>query len=651
MTIDQVIGRLERVKKNGTGWMARCPAHEDHNPSLHVSEGSEGRIILKCFAGCTAENIVAALGLAMSDLFAEPDTPDEPEAIYVYEDENGQPLHRTVRKARRRGEKKGFYQQHWNGRSWADGNQGRRVLYHLPAVLAAAAFGETVYIVEGEKDVHAAERAGAVATTNPMGAGKWRSEYATYLEGAEVIIVADIDANGTGQAHARRVAETLPAHSTRLMRPATGKDISDHLAEGLTLDQLLPLDEPDSEKATENPIVFETLRAFLARDLPKAESLIGTARNGTNLLPRYGWVMPWGREGSGKTSVLVDLIFHATNGRQWNHYPVLRPLKFVLVINEGVPGGLQDKLRQKIDVWDGDTDQVLDNIAIYASPWGEFTFKNERMVAHCRDYCRDFQADYAAFDPLHTLGTIGAGTPQETEQFKHGLRDFGVWDWIGAITAHHSNKNGMVSGDWARHPDTVIHLEKDGKRPATLLTLEKARPADPEEIGVPQILEWNTETLGYTCVRPENAQRVSDNEILESVLDQLLKLTEPIGMTNLQLLVGGDTKRVSHVTKRAIQDGRITNKPRKHGTYLLSLPNVGETRPTDVTDDSRRSAQTRMATNKDVGDVESPTTASEGEKPTERRDVGGDPLTPGGGHRHRRTDVGADHHPDDDIPF
>ena len=59
--------------------------------------------------------------------------------------------------------------------------------------MAAAAKGETVYIVEGEKDVHAVEAAGARATCNPGGAGKWQDGYAESLRGAHVKVVADRD--------------------------------------------------------------------------------------------------------------------------------------------------------------------------------------------------------------------------------------------------------------------------------------------------------------------------------------------------------------------------------------------------------------------------------------------------------------------------
>jgi hypothetical protein len=48
---------------------ARCPAHDDRTPSLHVSEGADGRALLCCFAGCPNGSVVGALGLTLADLF------------------------------------------------------------------------------------------------------------------------------------------------------------------------------------------------------------------------------------------------------------------------------------------------------------------------------------------------------------------------------------------------------------------------------------------------------------------------------------------------------------------------------------------------------------------------------------------------------
>ena len=67
--VRQLLERLERVESRNGSYIALCPAHDDTEPSLSVSEGEDGRALIKCFAGCTPERITAALGLRMGDLF------------------------------------------------------------------------------------------------------------------------------------------------------------------------------------------------------------------------------------------------------------------------------------------------------------------------------------------------------------------------------------------------------------------------------------------------------------------------------------------------------------------------------------------------------------------------------------------------------
>ncbi len=74
-TMAGILNKLEKVKKNGAGNMACCPAHNDKNPSLSVTEGKDGVILLKCFVGCRTESIVEAMGLEMKDLFPHQDAP------------------------------------------------------------------------------------------------------------------------------------------------------------------------------------------------------------------------------------------------------------------------------------------------------------------------------------------------------------------------------------------------------------------------------------------------------------------------------------------------------------------------------------------------------------------------------------------------
>lgn len=64
---------LVGARRTGTGrWLARCPAHDDHSPSLSISEGRDGRVLVRCWAGCLTAEVVKALGIRMTDLFNGP---------------------------------------------------------------------------------------------------------------------------------------------------------------------------------------------------------------------------------------------------------------------------------------------------------------------------------------------------------------------------------------------------------------------------------------------------------------------------------------------------------------------------------------------------------------------------------------------------
>lgn len=70
--LEKVLNRLEKVKTTGRNkWMACCPAHDDRNPSLGIGEGNDGRVLLNCWAGCTAAEVVEAIGLELRDLFPD----------------------------------------------------------------------------------------------------------------------------------------------------------------------------------------------------------------------------------------------------------------------------------------------------------------------------------------------------------------------------------------------------------------------------------------------------------------------------------------------------------------------------------------------------------------------------------------------------
>jgi hypothetical protein len=168
------------------------------------------------------------------------------ETLYDYTDENGALLSQTVRypkgteprfRQRRPGERHG---------EWVWNLEGiRRVLYHLPDVIKAIADNQTIFVVEGEKDADNLRDIGLTATTNPMGANKWRPEYSESLRGGDIVIIGDNDK--PGREHVEHVSKDLSGIAKRLRVldltsiwpecPEKG-DVSDWLAAGGTDDKL-----------------------------------------------------------------------------------------------------------------------------------------------------------------------------------------------------------------------------------------------------------------------------------------------------------------------------------------------------------------------------------------------------------------------------
>jgi 5S rRNA maturation endonuclease (ribonuclease M5) len=219
-TLTEFLSLFGDYEKTSSGrYKVRCRAHDDgerrENWSLSVCE-DQGKILVKCFANCTAEQIAASVGLTTKDLFIENSsrsvtTAREIEKTYDYTDESENLLFQVVRY-----KPKAFVQRRPDGQGgwiWSLRDPQtkklavRLVLYRLPEVLAAIQQDRGVFIVEGEKDVETLRALGCVATCNPMGAGKWHEEYSQSLQGAKVVIIPDND--DPGRKHAEQVCHYL----------------------------------------------------------------------------------------------------------------------------------------------------------------------------------------------------------------------------------------------------------------------------------------------------------------------------------------------------------------------------------------------------------------------------------------------------------
>ncbi len=265
--VGRVLAALPSAKPNGSGWSARCPAHEDKVASLSVAEGRDGRVLLKCHAGCETRAIIAALGLTMADLFAPrsggrgeggSSIPPRNSATVQHPSE-GCTLADYAR-AKRLDEAKlralGVSDASLLGRPAvripyrdADGQEvavrfrvapsgedrfrwrrgSHPPLYGLDCLADARRAG-TVSLVEGESDSHTLWQHGFPALGLP-GAASWREDWASHLDGIGTVYVV-IEPDKGGQAILKWLRRSTIRDRVRLLLLADAKDPSEsYLAE------------------------------------------------------------------------------------------------------------------------------------------------------------------------------------------------------------------------------------------------------------------------------------------------------------------------------------------------------------------------------------------------------------------------------------
>jgi 5S rRNA maturation endonuclease (ribonuclease M5) len=326
-----VASRLEGIKPSGDGYIARCPAHDDRSPSLSVSVSDTGKLLIHCHAGCDQQSVLDAIQATpqMLDPNREERRQDDGEwtprgpavAVYSYVDEHSVLLFDVCRTADKQFPQRRPDTAAKSGWSWKLG-ETRRVLYRLPQVITAVEAGQTIWVAEGEKDVHALEAAGVVATCSPGGAGKWRDEYAQHLADADVVVVADKDK--PGQAHARSVAVSVSNHGgrVRIVEAREGKDAADHLRAGFGLEDFLTTHEPD---VAAKPELALDIHDYLAQGDDEIEWLI------PNLIERGDRIMITAFEGWAKSTFLRQLAVASAAGLHPFTGEPIEPLRVVLV--------------------------------------------------------------------------------------------------------------------------------------------------------------------------------------------------------------------------------------------------------------------------------------------------------------------------------
>jgi hypothetical protein len=327
MTIEEVLGRFEGVRREGEGWKALCPAHDDHDPSLSIA-GREDRVLIHCFAGCRPDDVVARVGLLMGDLFLSDDGQPVTVASLAadkclpvefletlglrdlpaggvgipYYDANGAEQLTRIRTALKAGD----------GSSWPKGSTP--TVYGANRLAMARKAGELV-LVEGESDCWTAWHHGLACLGVP-GAGLTSKIELGHLDGISTVYVVEEPDDG-GRRFVEAVAERCrvfgwPGKLLRVRIPDGLKDVNAlHCDDAARFRERLVAAMAAATPLRARQLGFTPLGELL-REPPDRRRWVAA-----NMLPAGGTSLVVSKPKVGKSTLVRSLAFAVARGTPW----------------------------------------------------------------------------------------------------------------------------------------------------------------------------------------------------------------------------------------------------------------------------------------------------------------------------------------------
>ena len=398
--IASILGNARSAPNNQ--FLASCPVpghgqgNGDRSPSLSICDGDDGKLLFKCFGGCSQHSVldcIRELGLLPEAEHVEPlssikpringhqaPSPGAPtpaptlEAEYEYVDENGVTL--FIKQRYRTSDAKGktykLLAVGADGRRVASMASARIVPYRLPDVITAIGRPQVLFIVEGEKAADALASLGLFVTSSHLGASSWPSAVTPYFVGASVVICPDNDK--PGRSFCRLVAAALlpVCRALRVLElPGLGakEDAFEWVASGGTRSQALALARDCPVLRSESELVFAAdadADASLDADIVPAldeliisDELIPLRYNIEpweliqdepvdwlieNLLPRKSLIALYGPPASYKSFIALDIAHAIASGREWMGHQVSKPGAVLIIAGEG-HGGIGARIK------------------------------------------------------------------------------------------------------------------------------------------------------------------------------------------------------------------------------------------------------------------------------------------------------------------
>ena len=506
MMLQEILSRLEKVKKRGDKYTALCPAHPDEKPTLSVSE-KDDKILLNCFAHCPKENIVSALGIELKDLFIKPmqgkainnSQSKKIVAVYDYTDENSEILYQNVRY-----EPKDFRQRKPNGAGGYDYslNGARRVPYRLRELVEAVKAGSDVWLCEGEKDADNLQTLGLTATSFK----NWKIEFNQYLKNSHVCLIQDHDKAGVKQATdackllSGNVAslKTLDFNADEPLPEKHGKDFTDWLESekqnGLSNDEIAEqlciltdnanlwqqgeetdTDTEDFEETASAVKVGCTFGELQRIELPERVEIVrGLGRGENGQLNAVSH--------TGKSTLIRNLVLNLVLGKPFEPLTAGgRRYRVAIIDSEDTLTFLRSDLnKMQADLSDAEKKLIEENLYLIC----EQSFGNEDLKLNkpehferVVDAINDFGADFVFIDTVTSAFDI-RNENDNSEVIKYvmnPLKRFARLTNASVLTAHHIGKAKLENGEtkegvhrgrgasaFADKSRTIFNLDKDG---------------------------------------------------------------------------------------------------------------------------------------------------------------------------------------------
>ena len=458
---------LPDVQKNGQGYKACCPFHEDDNPSMSIEPGT-GKFFCH---GCNAQGDILSFYARIKDLNVKTDFNAVLDGIAgdfgiaskarqeIGRRTHNYPEYRKTIISFSDGSKTAFFERFENG-SWIKGLNGhKQTIYNSDASKEPG----SKYLSESEKDADCLKALGLPALSFG-GAENWKPEYADILAGQEVVILPHNDE--PGRKSGDRVARDLTGKGCKVkVIPSEtwgqhkGADVADWIQAGHTREDLLDLvaGSPQQEQAKPRTIRDAILPAAAFVHVP--------------VEPRGYYLHPWLKQkslveivaprGIGKTWAAESIALGACSGNGFGPWAGADSVRGLYLDAEMA---IQDQI-ERLTMLDAPPETPL---FVYSNDFAHSLglppahLGNEKWRREFKSFLIEEKIELLVFDNNASLTPgLDENSKQEWDPVNQYLLDLRR-SGITVILVHHAGKSGAQRGTSGREDnlDIVIELRK-----------------------------------------------------------------------------------------------------------------------------------------------------------------------------------------------